>query len=248
MPPTIFQTPHHRPTKLSNPHRHFSQSTVDRIIQSDDEHLTWSDFKIIFHWGTPAGSYDEIVYFLPLALRLMKNNPRDSLEFMPGVLCFIEHEIQRLESDSLDQSTRRAIEEIFQAWTSRFVVVHYDVAACRAKGWTLDHDDIVENSQSVLELVENLQTFPAFPEFADELITSLAIQQEYPIQSAWFLEYARLDSSIRLIEVTPAQRRLIEDRVLLQDHYDRIARTIVPRTASPTYWPDLRISLGLLEP
>jgi hypothetical protein len=244
-----FRTPYHRPSKLSNPHEHFSQREVDRVIKMRDDQLTWSDFNMIFHWGTPAGSYEEIVYFLPLALCHIREKPIDALEFMSGVFCFIDSNIQNLASDSLDGKTVVAIEEIFQAWTSRFIVAHYDADACREKGWSLDHEDRVENCQSVMQLIEDLQSFPAFPELSDKLIESLAWQQQYPVRSAWFLEYAREvnDWPGTFIKSSPVQLRLSKDRTLLQDHYNRIVKTVVASTESPTYWPDLCIALGLCD-
>ncbi len=243
-----FPTPYRRPIKLSNPYHHFSRKVVDRIIQTKDDRLTWSDFNTIFHWGTPAGSYQEIVYFLPLALRHIKNNPRDALDFMSGVFCFIGSNAPNLESDSLHLNTTEAIEEVFQERTRQFAVAHYDADACREKAWTLDHQDIVENSQSIMQLIEDLQSFPAYPELADKLVESLALQQQHAIRSAWFLEYAReVSNSPGIFKTSEAQRRFIEDRTLLQDHYNRVLKSVVATTESPTYWSDLRIALSLRE-
>ncbi|HYT55363.1 MAG TPA: hypothetical protein VEQ38_11675 [Verrucomicrobiae bacterium] len=244
---SLFRTPYRRPTKLSNPHRHFSQKEVGGIIQTADDRLTWSHFNIIFHWGTPAGTYQEIAYFLPRALHHIKNNPRDALEFMSGVLCFVESNIRSLESDSLHRKTAEAIHEIFEVWTSEFVVIHYGTDACRERGWELDHQDIVQNSQSVMQLIEDIQSFPAFPELADELIQSIASQHDDHVRSAWFLEYARemQDWSGTFIKSSATQARFFKDRDLLQDHYNRISSNIVAASNSPTYWADLRMALRL---
>src|SRR5579862_751429 len=186
-----FRAPYNRPTRLSDPYRHFSPHRLKSILQTSDETLSWSDFREIFHFGTPAGTYEEIVYFLPFALRFMRLSPRDALEFMSGMCCVIADNVQRLDADSLLRPTIEAVADSFRAWTKAFVVIHYDAEACRTKGWTIDHQDIVVNSQEVSELLADLWRYPALHDLGDRLIADLAHQHDDHWKSAWFLEYAR---------------------------------------------------------
>jgi len=250
-----FRTLHARPARLSDPSCDFSSGRLKQIIRTPDEALSWSEFRDIFRVGIPAGTYEETVYFLPIALHDMRLRPRDSLEFMSGVCSFIADNIRRLEADSLSLPTMQAITAVLRAWTSRFVVTHYDADACRKKGWTIDHDDIVENSQEVSELVADLWRYPAFPDLADRFIEDLARPQHDETRSAWFLEYARATlqgyatwpGDLNMVPTKSSRMipRLIQDRSLLQQHYGLVIDGIGAATPSPTYWHDLRSALGL---
>ena len=192
-----FRTHHGRPVRFSDPDRHFSRSRLTKILRTPDEALSWSEFREIFHVGTPAGTYEESVYFLPIALRDMRVKPRDALEFMSGVCCFVADNVHRLEADSLLQPAIEAVTEIFRAWTRRFVVTHYDAEACRGKGWRIDHQDIVENSQEVSELIADLWRYPPFPDLGDRLVEDLARPHDDHSKSAWFLVAAMMLSRMR---------------------------------------------------
>ena len=250
-----FRTGYGRPARLSDPGREFASRRLKEIIRTPDEMLSWSEFRDIFHVGIPAGTYEETVYFLPIALHDMRLSPRDSLEFMSGVCCFIADSLRRLEADSLLRPTMDGITEVLRAWSSRFVVTHYDAEACRRKGWIIDHDDIVENSQEVSELVDDLWRYPAFPQLGDSFIEDLARPQRDQLKSAWFLEYARAtlegyatwpdDLNMVPTKSSSTIPRLILDRSLLQQHYDVVVDGIAAATQSPTYWPELRSVLGL---
>ena len=94
-------------------------------------------------------------------------------------------------------------------------------------------------------------------DLGDRLIEDLARPQGDESKSAWFLEYARATlqdygtwpDDLNMVP-TKASRvipRLVQDRKLLQEHYDRILHGVVAATQSPTYWQELRIALGLLS-
>jgi len=250
-----FRTRYGRPARFSDPGRDFSASRLKQILQAPDATLSWSEFRDIFRVGIPAGTYEETVYFLPIALHEMRLKPRDGLEYMSGVCSFVADSVQRLEADSLLRPTMEAITDVFRAWTSRFVVTHYDAEACRKKGWTIDHQDIVENSQEVSELIADLWRYPAFPDLGDRLIEDLARPQGDEAKSAWFLEYARAalhdfatwpnDLNMVPTKTSRVIPRLVQDRKLLQEHYDRILPSIAAATQSPTYWQELGSALGL---
>jgi hypothetical protein len=148
-----------------------------------------NEFRAIFHFGV-LGTFEELAYFLPLALRCMFRNPDDALEFMNGVIFFISDSTEELKNASLLEPSRDALTKIFHKWTEAFKVVHYDKDACKAKGWVLEYDDIVENSQIVCELIDELWRRKTHKDLADDLTKSLANQFQSRVKSAWLLEYA----------------------------------------------------------
>jgi hypothetical protein len=230
-----FRTPYPRPSRLSNPFKHFSQSELKRILQTANDQLIFSDFRTIFHWSTPAGTYEEVAHFLPCALEYMRCDPNGAREFISGILCFVSGHAVQLGKDSLLSHINEAIRSCFEIWTSQFVVEHFDEKACQQRGWGIKHFDCVRNSEIVRELFESLQKYQIFKNLAAELLESLATAQGKATKSAWFLEYAR------------EAGESVFERELLQRHYKSIEMTLVANEPSPTYWETIRKELDLSE-
>jgi hypothetical protein len=182
----MFKTPFQRPTSISDPSGHLP---AEHILQMPNQEMGWSEFRAIFHFGV-LGTFEELAYFLPFALEYMVTNPNDALEFMNGVIFFISDSTDELKQASLLEPCRDGLSQIFHHWTNDFKVVHYDKDACKAKGWILEYDDIVENSQVVCELIDELWRHKTHKDLADHLIKSLADGFRNEIKSAWLLEYA----------------------------------------------------------
>jgi len=117
--------------------------------------------------------------------------------------------------------------------------VHYDRAACKEKGLGLQYQDIVENSDILCTLIEELVYCRTHADWADELIESLAARANNPIQSAWFLEYIRACYSGIYKLRGERIKELVHDRELARYHADIVLETLVPQEQSPTYWNDV---------
>ena len=58
-----------RPEKFSDPGGDFSEEELENLIRKSDNDLTETDLMCIFQGALPAGEYQEVMYFLPIALR-----------------------------------------------------------------------------------------------------------------------------------------------------------------------------------
>jgi hypothetical protein len=184
-----FNTKYKRPKKFSNPYRHFSSKELSNILKKPDEELMWSDFNRIFHYGTPAGAYPEIVYFLPWTLKYLESHPYNLSEFFGGLTCFFANEEKRLRKDNLFLPCMDALSSAFKGWTSTFKVIHYDKEACRKKQWNLEYQDIVEHSEVISEFIDALCREEILLPLAIDRVKFLADESNEPVRSAWFLEY-----------------------------------------------------------
>ena len=204
--------------KVGQNPNHFSQPELRKLLQQPDDQLSFNDFRTIFHWRTPAGTYEEVAYFLPLALEHMRCAPDDAREFIDGIICFASEHAVQLTKDQLFSQIEKAMRSCFEAWTNQFLVEHFDEKACQDKGWNINHYDYVNNSEIVRELIESLTT-----------------SQDKATRSAWLLEYAR-EAGVFMFE-----------HGLLQRHYKSIEVTLVANEPSPTYWKTIRKELDLSE-
>jgi hypothetical protein len=133
--------------------------------------------------------------------------------------------------------------------------VHYDRAACAAKGWTLLYADHVAREESVTGLLDELSRFLAFQPLAAELFASLVAPGRSDAAAAWYLALSRnFGENFGYYERTPAlapARRvasivsLIDDVDRIIDAWAQIRDTVVARETSPTYWRDLAAFFGL---
>jgi hypothetical protein len=184
-----FLTKYARPSKFSNPYNHFSTKELSIILKKADDELEWYDFAKIFHFETPAGTYQEIVYFLPWVLRYFEMHAYNSREFFGNLLYFIASEEKQLREERLFTSCIDSLYSAFKNWTSTFKVVHYDKEACRKKGWGLEYDDVVERCEVVFEFIDDLCYEENLSFLATDLVKFLADVTNEPVRSAWFLEY-----------------------------------------------------------
>jgi hypothetical protein len=206
------------------------------------------------------GEYDQQLYYLPFALTHLKDSPSDGIEFVAGLVYFIAAKRDRLEKDGYFHAVLDELRTSFRNWTAQFRVIHFDAAACAAKGWRRHHDDYVENSDAVGELIDALLRY-GLAALAAELVESWTVIRRSREEAAWLLEYAKAQregyayylgdkATPKGFDMTPTKRSknigaIVRNDLLLQSTYEEIKDSVVAAESSPTYWIDLVTSLGL---
>ncbi len=241
----LFRTPYPRPLFLSDPGNDFTFEELERIVNTPNPELGWSEFRDLFAVGLPAGSYEESVYFLPLAIEYMCSGKEGAFEFFSSVIHFVSDHAEQLSDDQLLIPVQNAFQECFEKWTSTFRVQHYDREACKRMGSGLYYCDLVENADFVCELIWELISFKTLAHWADVMVESLASRHSDPIKSAWFLhcilQMRRGDyEAEREILVT-----LNADQPLIEYHGGIVLEHLVPSEASPTYWEEVFASFRM---
>ena len=59
-----------KPTCLSDPGSDFSPEELNRILSKKDAELDWADFDCLFFGKMPAGTYEEVCYYIPTVCAL----------------------------------------------------------------------------------------------------------------------------------------------------------------------------------
>lgn len=182
---------HPRPATLTNEGCCYSDERLAAILAKSDDDLGWADYQTLLTLSRCTGTYEELVHFVPHAMRYCQRVPEDAGDCLSSLIYFLSHEFDRLTGDGLAQPVTDALRELFAVWTATFHVTHYDLAACHAKGWRLEHSDIVDGSDLVRSFLDDLLRFQTFAGLAEELVGSLAaLPAAAPSKSAWYLEYA----------------------------------------------------------
>jgi hypothetical protein len=83
-----FHVRQSRPHQLSDPGFDFWPEELKRLLAVCDQELTWADFQSLPGPYLPAGTYDEVIYDLPLALKHLRDHTKDAGDMMDAVVGF----------------------------------------------------------------------------------------------------------------------------------------------------------------
>jgi hypothetical protein len=241
----LFRVPYSRPKSLSDPHHDNFKFALKELLNTPDESLNFSQFRILLGPYLPTGTYEETCYFLPLAFTYILARDNDALELVTSLVWYCSEYAEKLQTDKILEGARHGIQTCLGHWTRRFEVVYFDAAGCRAKGWGLEHFDYVRNMEVIGQALEDLMRFHSHSDLAIAFVMELC-QSSEPTKQAWFLELLR--SKLNGDPYCPPNYqeidRLFQNKRKIRTLVAEVKNTVVPFEKSPTYWSD---SLALIE-
>jgi hypothetical protein len=207
-------------------------------LSTPDSKLTWSDFQILLGPHLPAGSYEEVAYFLPLAFDHIRARQEDALDLCTTLTWFCSTYSKQLASDGVVESARQSMADLLRRWTATFDITHFDEAACRAKGWGIKYSDYVQRSETVYQTLCDFTEYVEHSDLAEYFMEDLSAFGRDPIKAAWLLDLVRSREEPYHPPLTAATQKCAADTDLLQRAFDCVAATGSLWNASPTYWYD----------
>lgn len=125
-----FQVPYPRPTNLSDPYYDFDGCDLKALAARPIDEMKWDDYQYLFGPHLPAGTYEEVMFFLPYAFDFLKINHNDSLDVTYAVFGFCSINKDKLQRDGLLEIVQAKILDCLQVWSQEFNITHYDKEAC----------------------------------------------------------------------------------------------------------------------
>lgn len=236
-----------RPKHLTDPFHDFSDTSLVELLATPDEQLNWSHFNQLLGPFLPAGTYEESVYFLPLAFDYLLTHLDDALEFQDAVVGFASKYAPQLKADGYLSSVQAQFLACLDTWTNTFTITHFDEAACRTNGWGLAYFDYVGASTEVYQMLYDLVHFEVHTTLAEGFLITLANKLQDPLTACWFLELARANQADDVYK--PPDSLLIQKLLKSPELQRQAALTINTHCRStkpsPTYWPDMFVLLSL---
>ena len=150
-----------KPTRLSDPGSDFSSEELNGILLKQDAELGWRDFDRIFQGKMPAGTYEEVGYYIPLVCSYIEKQ-RDACDIFEHFSIWIEDNYARLKEDGLIASIVAAFHALFRMATSSFDLEYNGDHAVYPAAFA--------SVESVLEALFRLS--PACPEFRPDALFS----------------------------------------------------------------------------
>ena len=180
-----FLTDYPKPWKLDDIYDEIPDDALASILSKAPGDLTGHEIWMIFQGGLSTISFEQGMYYLPWAIRYLRNDDSDQ-SFFSNVYDGINHFIR----DHLDSSDQNCpifsmIESayrqyLFEFWTSRFEFL------------TREYPFQIKYSSNVSSILFNDPIYPSpFPHLAQECVSALAKTRDQPVTSAWFLEILR---------------------------------------------------------
>lgn len=242
-----FQTNRSRPRRLSDPDDEYAADRFAEILATPDHDLDWRQYRALLGPYSTAGTYEEVVYFLPLAFDYVLRHDGDALDLITSLVWFSSQYETNLRQDRLHNSVRDRLRICLAHWTRDLQIIHFDREACRQKGWGLQYNDYVVHSEVVCQCNEDLVRFKDHADLALEFTKSLADHQQDKTKASWFLHY----SAARFDAYTPPNdkqiRAILEDRSLLLGAASFVSSQFTGEERQSTYWNDLFLKLELWD-
>ena len=138
-----------------------------RILAKQDEDLEWHDFQNILGPHLPAGTYEESVYFLPLAFDYVLLHDEHALELTTSLIGFCSRYAGHLRTDGAIDAVRERLMNFLMHCSATFRVGETQTEA----GATFYY---VLNSQTLVEALNELAEFSRHQDLAETFIRSVA--------------------------------------------------------------------------
>lgn len=115
-----------KPTSLSNPSGDFSSQELIDILNKKDSNLTWQDFDCLFQGGLPAGTYEEVRYYIPLAMSYINKKDDNSGYFLEHFAHWVDLNCNNLKKDDLLVCVHSSLLKCFETLVCEFELVEND--------------------------------------------------------------------------------------------------------------------------
>lgn len=114
-----------KPKQLSDPYFDHMQRYLDELLAKDAHELTFSDYRNLFSRYLPAGTFEEVVYYLPLSITyICRQDIDDQSEIIDDWVIFIFKYAEQIY-DLFNVCTEDIVDYVFdcnsQHYTVRYV-------------------------------------------------------------------------------------------------------------------------------
>ena len=204
-----------RPVRFSDPGGDFSDEELENLIRKSDNDLTETDLMCIFQGALPAGEYQEVMYFLPIALRhIAENKESDTAN---ELLRWMSYYREELQADNCYDDLLNFFETLFAGLTYEHIL----------------NENYVQNTGLCETLVEILNE--KHNGMGDVLIKKYFGKVENYVQAGWllhFLEYYYMG----VLKKSEYLSSVAQDKALRQKIYDFIIEEALKNETALQFW------------
>ena len=204
-----------RPARFSDPGGDFSDEELSNLIEKNDADLIEEDLMCIFQGALPAGEYQEVMYFLPTALKHIAENKENDIA--NELLRWISYYREELQADKCYDDLLNFFETLFAGLTYEHIL----------------NENYVQNTGLCETLVEILNK--NHNGMGDVLIKKYFGKVENYVQAGWllhFLEYYYMG----VLKKSEYLSFVAQDKALQQKIYDFIIEEALKDETVLQFW------------
>lgn len=237
---------HSRPGAFSGLRMEFDDDARQIVLRTRDDLLVPWHFQTLFAPYLPAGTYAEVVYFLPAAFRYLFDRREDFGEMVPAVVGWIAANSVSLHSEGLFAPARENLLICLSEWTGDFYVDLEDFSHWRcARG-------APRNAEVVTDTLVEIAMHEVLADLAVQFLRGLSYRSSSRFQLAWFLELSvslvpenRFLPARRAVPLPAEVAAIIQDAQLRRHAALVVLDKFVPLSEQAEYWSEVFSALRI---
>ncbi len=133
-----------KPQILPDPHHDYGKHYLEKILAKEDNKLSAIDFRDLLNANVPAGTFDEVAYYLPLSINYLCIEFEDQLEMINGWVDFI-YENKNFINNYFNIKVEDILNQVFICLTKNFKVIQINEVECKTLNLDINNSRYVEN-------------------------------------------------------------------------------------------------------
>lgn len=241
-----LQIRYSRPGVFSGLRTELDDDARQIVLRTRDDLLVFWHFQTLFSPHLPAGTYEEVVYFLPAAIRFLFDRRENFDEMARAVIGWVALNTANLEADGLLVPARENLLACLGEWTGDF---HIELEGFSEWRCALGAP---RNSRVVTECLVEMSKYEVFVDLATRFLRELSYRSSPPFQLAWFLELSlalvpqsRFLASARAIPLPAELATICQNEQLLHRAALVVLDKLVPLPEQSEYWGDVFFALRI---
>lgn len=174
-----------KPDKLSAFGHLNTPEFLDYLLEKSDDKLEGVDYRELLNSNILAGTFEETVYYLPLAVDYLCSNADDRGEMIDEFVDYIFINGNKIKS-YFNTKTDEILNHVLKCNIKEYSVIHMNKSECKKLGWGIDSYCYVKRSDIVNELFKNVSKFKSGEKWIEKKIEELKNGNE--TQKKWLYE------------------------------------------------------------
>lgn len=174
-----------KPDRLSAFGHLNSSEFLNYLLEKSDKELEGVDYRDLLNSNILAGTFEETVYYLPLAVDYLCSNNDDRGEMVDEFVDYLFINKDKIES-CFNLELKEILDHVLSCNIREYSVVQINKTECRKLGWGIDSYRYVRRRGMVIELFKNISKFKSGKDWIEKKIEEL--KNGNLIEKKWLYE------------------------------------------------------------
>jgi hypothetical protein len=225
-PPSCYRSAP-KPQRLSDPSSDFEPAELQAILAKDFRVMVWHDFQNLFGPALPAGTYDELRYYVSHFVQFLWDHPKDRLDLVNPWGGFAGEHWDEIIEDKADDYVH---------------AVHRSLLAEMTREFKLSPENYVYGTEEINTFLCQLWDYQSQRGIAWEFLQQIADFGDDLVKCGWFLE---LSKSRFQAYGHPPRDPEVADLLQNPERYGKALDLLMKHGIEGAYWDETLQILGI---